>query len=741
MATDTNLDVESHVVEEASRKLRDARSRTLNPQEIERIDIVGKHLEQSSSATRAMFERDSEVAITQISRLHYDPDLGMRQELYRQAVKMSWTYVFKDGKQLCQEAFGSDVKTREVEDLWVKIAGKIFYSAGEEGIKMGRREISISEPEFDDFLKKYFSILSKKKGWQDTNEKIDVRIIACKRAITAQREGKDKGYWPVQKVGNKYEFSTNTFNWLIASHFTADFYDGQDNTEVFLADDLVSNAVGANEVIGRLKSSGYFDASKYKANKLILSFIAERFLMDPIQKKEVAGFVQLVAENIGGREGFLVAHGILNDLDSIYSQFEEQEKTLTPARYSLEDEERKYFYPQREVVVEPEIIDQALARAKALNDPREFWEDIFVRTGIDFRMTQKFEKGKYKKDLKDFYDSALAERKQIAVEIIAIADMMGFDPETAKDLAAAAQLYWGEAIIGIDNASDLHKRRKGIDTVVAKEGVGPAIDKSMVALGGILKDVFGQEDGAKLGLELAETLESTFGGNVHLRELGWESGYGEHKRQMGRLIRAFSLFTTYMGEQTGFPEATKYLALAQRLSNTLGQINNAIEDVNPPDEKHERGGDIGQVTIFWKTLNELPEDNVSTEEKAFVRRVIDAESERKISGRSRTVEEEEDFQKVLDTGKRCQSEVAKALEGEASVLYERSVKCIDKAVERLPIFDQRVQKAKDVLLYGVNYQLNKFQSFASGDLGGEPEETPIPIGIAFPADVRIPESV
>src|SRR3989344_62667 len=80
MATDTNLDVESHVVEEASRKLRDARSRTLNPQEIERIDIVGKHLEQSSSATRAMFERDSEVAITQISRLHYDPDLGMRQE-------------------------------------------------------------------------------------------------------------------------------------------------------------------------------------------------------------------------------------------------------------------------------------------------------------------------------------------------------------------------------------------------------------------------------------------------------------------------------------------------------------------------------------------------------------------------------------------------------------------------------------------------------------------------------------
>src|SRR3989338_4152231 len=546
--------------------------------------------------------------------------------------------------------------------------------------------------------------------------------------------------WPIEIIGDRVFFKDPlTFYLLLSDRFLTD------------EEDLGPHFLGLNQigigfhadigtVIERLDKAESFEIEELSKNFMLLLIIGERIFLWPDKNGGVDDYLVGIARKMGGKEGVDLAYAVYRDISSIYSKLdisksprhvlgpiltkEKIAESLDKAKRAIQTEERIVMYPNREVVVKPEVIDQALTRARALGDPREFWQDVFIRSGVDFKMTQRFERGKYKADLEDFYESALAERKQIAVEILATADMVGFDPKKALALAAGAQLFWGEAVIPIDNAAGVHKRRKGLDTAVAREGVGPAIEKSMVALGGIFKDAFGEKAGGKVGLELAETLESTFGGSVRLRDLGWDSGYGEHRKNIGRLISAFSLFTRYMGEQSGFPEATKYLALAQRLGHTLGQINNAMEVVNPPGEKHEAGSDVGQVTIFWKTLTELPEDVVGTDEKDFVKRVFDAESDRKISGRPRTPDEESDFEKVLRLGGRYQGDVARALESKARMLYERSKRCIDKAVKLLPRVDQRVEKAREVFLFGADYQWDKFQSFIPRD---EAEGAPIPI--------------
>ena len=124
--------------------------------------------------------------------------------------------------------------------------------------------------------------------------------------------------------------------------------------------------------------------------------------------------------------------------------------------------------------------------------------------------------------------------------------------------------------------------------------------------------------------------------------------------------------------------------------HSLGQLNNDIEDIDPPPMKHEEGNDVGKrITLFWKILMDLPNSQVLEHEEQLIRRVFAYKNGSEEAAK-------EDIAKVLAIGKRCKAEVLARMEQIVQWVYKEAGRHLELAFDSLPVMDQRNQTYKNI---------------------------------------------
>lgn len=271
-----------------------------------------------------------------------------------------------------------------------------------------------------------------------------------------------------------------------------------------------------------------------------------------------------------------------------------------------------------------------------------FFEDVFEMEGIRAEMENLFGGDEI---IRPIFEIAMRERKAIPGLVMLTAHVLAYDLEKAKRLAAISQFAWG-MIVAYDDVTDNHHVRKGKETLVASRGQVVALDITMLSLGAVLEWTLGDK---KLGERFLGMLKSTCSGDIASRELTWDDPPERYVQVMGDLVAAFSWFPEYIGEQTGLPTVGRNFAQFLRHTHVIGQMNNDIEDIEPPTGKHETGSDIlqGKITLFWRMLIDRPIYELKPEEKVLIKKVFAEKGE-----------ELEEFRVVLAIAKRLREDTA-----------------------------------------------------------------------------------
>lgn len=420
----------------------------------------------------------------------------------------------------------------------------------------------------------------------------------------------------------------------------------------------------------------------------LLSFIAEHILLH--RPDEFGSFVSDLVDRIGGEEGFEAAYAVCEDLESIsprspiHDWKEKQSDTLSDTLGSLPEKYAFWRYQNREVVIHPGILERVLHNSS-------FWEELFLQTGIQDIMKEYFGS----EELRPVLETALRERKVIPGLILIFAHILGYDADSAKRLAAVALMGWG-VIVSYDNIVDGHMMRKGVRTDVAVFGLPSALDRTMLALARVLQNTLSIDGDRLLADKFLTMLENSCRGDLHARQLNWSDDPFWFIAEMDRIISAFSWFPRFIGQRTSLTEAGASFASFLSSVHTLGQMNNDIEDTEDNLVKHERGKDLGRrITLFWKTLIDLPDEVVTPAEKQLVR-----------SAWQENIQP--DIDKILEIGMKYRTAVVRNLYPQLKGIYDQANIMLEQGFQNVPVMDKTNATYRRILLDGLEQEWGKF---------------------------------
>lgn len=460
----------------------------------------------------------------------------------------------------------------------------------------------------------------------------------------------------------------------------------------------------------RLEKDGFFQQDKLIHTIPVLSFTAENlFLHFPDTDFET--FILGLPAKIGGKLGFAAAAAVTEDLLKVYESslnregggwnyHNERSDILKGIPAKLRKNYEMWKYENRPDVITSETL------AKALSNQSGFWGELFEGSGVRSEMETLFAQS-VTYEIRSVYETALREREVIPGLIMILSHVLGYDPETSRRLAAIALFGWG-VIVSYDNIIDGHGMRKSVVTENANSGLPVALNNTMLALGELLGKTIND---TALTKRILAMLDASCRGDNQTRSLGWNNSRRDYINSMSNLVTAFSWFPEHIGQQTGYAEAGTAFASFLACVHTLGQMNNDIEDIEQNLWKHNEGSDIGQrITLFWKTLVELPEDAVPSEEKQKVKGVYErVRNHIQATGKQPTLNEIPEIAEVLEIGRKHKKEVVRTLYlFIKEIAYEPAKLHLEEGFTRIPIMDKKNLTYHRVLAAGLKQEWNKF---------------------------------
>ena len=548
--------------------------------------------------------------------------------------------------------------------LWKSLAYAVMTAGEKDGVswkirRFGRTPI-ISRMFLEKGLKKYLLSSGNLTKGSQTDKKIETLMNICDRGI-------EEFYWPISKKKEEYIFNEDMVFYLAASNF------------------LINHDYTAD--IASLKKEGLLNKNKFSHYGPFYSFLAE-LIFDYADAKKFQEFILGLSDVFGGDLGLAIAVceikslRIREDRKEIKIPQDEGKKILLDNVEAILQENYLYQkYIERPVIINENTIKEIQVADAA--DLSNFWQEIFEKEGVKEAMKDLFGENI---DLRPVYETALSERKVIPASLMMIAEALGLDREEAQILAALSQFSWG-MIVSYDNVVDGHKFRKGKATQVANDGVPIALDITMLSLAGILKRTL---HNSELVENFLEMLNFSCKGDLISRRLDWDDSTDLYEESMAGLTKAFSWFPQYIGNRVGLVEAGQNFAAFLADLHSLGQLNNDIEDIDPPPMKHEEGNDVGKrITLFWKILMDLPNSQVLEHEEQLIRRVFAYKNGSEEAAK-------EDIAKVLAIGKRCKAEVLARMEQIVQWVYKEAGRHLELAFDSLPVMDQRNQTYKNI---------------------------------------------
>ena len=651
-----------------------------------------------------------------------------RVDLYKQWVmKMGWQHSIKmfPAKDEKQERYARNPSG--TYDLWQGFAYKAFVR-----LNLGRERedesgaIGFTRQPFERQVQSLFGA-KRRTQFEFIKQNVEEQIRS--------------GNWPFEEIESKLYFKDpHLFFALVADGIL-------DANNFLVGTGEINLHISTDKVLKSLDETHALNLENLARNELLFSMIAERLFIKEFSEAKFADFLVSLAKRVGGKEGFLLSERLLEGINSEYLKTcmasskgiigsklsgEEITERVAFARGKLQEAKRAYFYPQREMVLEPEFLETAVARLEETSSLDAFRVKVWKASGANVAM-EAIRKREPGTDL--IYQVAEGQRKQFATDAAAVGQMLGLSKEETVELMAQVQMYWGWARL-LDYVLDKQFENRGKPTPLALYGEKVTLYQSFEGMLTLLRASYKKDGKVDTGrLESVLTMQiKALQGDMQNNRSGLEATIKDHKSADAKMNDVFAWGAEEAGRMTGLTEPAALLGVHLICKYGLGKMVNDCQDV--AGEKNPAGSDVQGRVVTWVWMAIRNSGTLTSEEEQLFDKFFTKDSD---PAHPKEVASDEKA-RILAIGKEKLPIAVAYLRNTIQEMYAQGSMMLEEACKKLPKMDRTnelyrvyLEKSLAEMYTDLVRRMGETQftpQVSQGDIYGQPEEAPIPIDTA-----------